>query len=499
MRSESRPVPDVLVVGSGNAALCAALSARQAGASVLVLESAPQGEHGGNTAFTAGAMRVPLATKEDLIALVPQLADRHDITFTPYLPEDLIADIQRMSSSRSDKSLLRIIADDGYATLLWMKENGVRFVSHLDRRGVVKGGAVYNPRDAAIRTEGNGQGLIDALMRTCLREGVIFSFDTTAKELIMRRGTVKGVRAVKNEGEFLLWARTVVLACGGFEANPRMRAQFLGPDWDLAKVRGTRFNTGLGLQMAIAAGASPYGNWSGAHAIAQDLNAPQFGEDTGMGEMLGKDLIHLGIIVNKMGQRFMDEGADFRTYTYSTQGHKILKQPDALAFEIFDSKTYPLLDYSYHLPGTAVTKADTIFELANGLGLTAHPLEATIKAFNAAVHVEIPLDHAILDGRGTSGISPPKSNWAQTIDQPPYWGFAVTAGITFTYGGIRINGRAEIVDQNLSPIPNLYAAGEMVGGLFFRNYPGSSGLVSGAVFGRMAGRSAAAQARQITI
>lgn len=488
---------DVVVAGAGNAALCAALSARETGASVLVLERAPRAERGGNSAFTAGAMRVPLRSSSELLQLVPQLADTlAGVQFTPYLEEQMIEDIQRLSGGLSDPELLSTVAHNGFATLAWMAGHGVGFVSHLDRRGVTMNGVIYNPRDASIRADGNGKGLVNALWTAAENAGVEFAYQVTATDLILVDGAVQGLRVMRDGRPDEIRARSVVLATGGFEANPQMRAQHLGPNWDTAKVRGSRFNTGLGLKMALNAGAMAYGNWSGAHAIAQDINAPAFGEDAALGELMGKDSYYLSIIVNRDGKRFVDEGADFRAFTYSTQGHEILRQPGGVAFEIFDAKTNPLLDQSYRIAEATVVSADNIADLARQLGLDPVAVCETVDRFNASVHEHIPLNHAIRDGRGTSGLTPPKSNWAQKIDTPPYWGYPVTAGITFTYGGVRISTRGEVLNEVLDPIPNLYAAGEMVGGLFYRNYPGSSGLVSGAVFGRIAGRSSAQHARQ---
>ncbi len=487
---------DVVVVGAGNAALCAAISARENGASVLIVEKASYEERGGNSAFTAGAMRVPLYSSEELFTLIPQLRENADqLAFTPYTKEQMVADIQRLSGGLSDPELIDIMAGNGFDTLKWLATHGVRFVSHLDRRGVAVGGITYNPRDASIRSDGQGKGLIDAEWRAIERLGVEVVYETTAFDLIVNDGAVTGVQVRNGDAERSLSARAVVLACGGFEANPQMRAQHLGPNWDLAKVRGTPHNTGLGLKMALKAGALAYGNWSGCHAIAQDVSAPAFGEDRDLNELHGKDCYYYSIIVNNEGQRFIDEGFDFRAFTYSTQGHAILRQPGCVAYEIFDSRTIDLLDHSYRIPEATHVVAETVEELATKLGLNPEALAATVAEFNGAVIEDRPVDYTIKDGRRTEGLAIDKTNWAQKVDTPPYHAFPVTAGITFTYGGVRISSLAEVLNEDLKAIPNLFAAGEMVGGLFYRNYPGSSGLVSGAVFGRIAGRGAAELAR----
>jgi tricarballylate dehydrogenase len=281
----------------------------------------------------------------------------------------------------------------------------------------------------------------------------------------------------------------VVLACGGFEANAEMRARYLGPGWDLAKVRGTKFNTGDGIRMALDAGAMAYGHWSGCHAVAWDLNAPPFGSRA-MGDLYQKHSYPFGIVVNVDGERFVDEGADFRNYTYARYGREILKQPQRAAFQIFDAKTVPLLRDEYRIAQATKATAETIPALASALGIDVDGLVRTVEAFNASVQPAA-FDPTRLDGKGTTGIAPPKSNWAQPIDTPPYAGYAVTCGITFTFGGLRIDAQAQVLDGDERPIRGLFAAGELVGGLFYFNYAGGSGLMAGAVLGRIAGASAA--------
>jgi tricarballylate dehydrogenase len=258
----------------------------------------------------------------------------------------------------------------------------------------------------------------------------------------------------------------------------------------VAKVRGTPYNTGEVLHMALDAGAQPYGNWSGCHAIAWDAAAPPTG-DRELTNLFSKQSYPLGIVVNKDARRFVDEGADFRNYTYAKYGAEILRQPGALAYQLFDAKTEPLLRQDeYTAPGVSRYEASTIRELGQKLGVDADELERTVEEFNAAVQPG-KFDPAIKDGKGTHGIRPPKSNWAQPLDSPPFFGFAVTCGITFTFGGLRVDTNARVLDRTDRPIGGLYAAGELVGGLFYHNYPGGSGLMAGAVFGRRAGTTAA--------
>jgi tricarballylate dehydrogenase len=283
----------------------------------------------------------------------------------------------------------------------------------------------------------------------------------------------------------------VVLATGGFESNAEWRARYLGPSWDLAKVRGTRFNAGDGIRMALDAGASPAGHWSGCHAVAWDLNAPEFG-DLAVGDGFQKHSYPFGIVVNARGERFLDEGADFRNYTYAKYGREILEQPGRLAWQVFDAKVAGLLRHEYRIRQVTKVAAATLHELAIGMeGVDAAGFLRTVEGFNAAVQVEVPFNPNELDGRGTRRITPPKSNWANRLDEPPFEAYAVTCGITFTFGGVRIDSGARVLDVAGQPIPGLFACGEMAGGLFFFNYPGGSGLTAGAVFGRVAGANAA--------
>src|SRR5581483_7943086 len=284
-------------------------------------------------------------------------------------------------------------------------------------------------------------------------------------------------------------ARAVVLAAGGFEANAEMRCRYLGPNWELAHVRGTRFNTGDAIRMALDIGAQPFGHWSCGHAVQWDLMSPPTG-DLRVGDLYQKHSYPIGIIVNKLGKRFVDEGADFRNYTYAKYGREVLKQPERAAFQIFDSKTIPLLRDEYRIKEVTKVRANTIEELADQMTIDVEGLKDTIAQYNAAVQ-EGEFNPAVLDGKRTLGIDPPKSNWALRIDQPPYEAYAVTCGITFTFGGLKIDAQCRVQDTEDRSIPGLFAAGELVGGLFYHNYPGGTGLMAGATFGRLAGLAAA--------
>jgi len=282
-----------------------------------------------------------------------------------------------------------------------------------------------------------------------------------------------------------------VLAAGGFQANTEWRTRYLGPGWELAKVRGTRFNTGDGIRMALDIGAAPYGNWSGCHAVAWDRNAPETG-DLAVGDGFQKHSYPWGVYINAEGKRFVDEGADFRNYTYAKYGRVILGQPKQFAWQVFDAKVKPQLRDEYRIRQVTKITANTLEELVSKMDDTDQKTALeTLKKYNAAVRTDIPFNPNVKDGRGTEGLEVNKSNWANTLDAPPFEAYAVTCGITFSFGGLRINNDAQVISSDGECIPGLFAAGELVGGIFWFNYPGGSGLTQGAVFGRIAGASAA--------
>jgi tricarballylate dehydrogenase len=303
---------------------------------------------------------------------------------------------------------------------------------------------------------------------------------------------VHGVRVRQDETTREEHADAVVLACGGFESSAELRARYLGPGWDLARVRGTMYNTGDGLQMALRVGASPAGNWSGCHAVGWDRNAPEFG-DPSVGDSFQKHSYPWGVMVNARGRRFVDEGADFRNYTYAKYGRVILEQPGQFAWQVFDQKVTNLLRDEYRIREVSKVTAPTLEELGERMeGVDASGFVAEMEAYNAAVETGTEFNPNVKDGRRTVGLEIDKTNWANTVDEGPFEAYAVTCGITFTFGGLRIDpSSAQVIDTDMQPIPGLFAAGELVGGLFYFNYPGGTGLTNGSVFGRIAGASAA--------
>ena len=490
---------DVIVVGAGNAALNAAISAREHGATVMVLEKAPVYYRGGNSYFTAGGFRYPFSGIDQILDVVPDLSDEElrTIEVGSYTERDFYNDLMRVTEGMSDPELAGLLVDQARETMVWMRERGVRWVPMYGRQAFKIGNKFRFWGGLVVEAVGGGRGLCDRLFEVAEDGGVEVAYQSQADRILVdRRARVTGVTVRGPEGYRDIGASSVVLACGGFEANSEMRTRYLGPGWELAKVRGTQFNTGDGIRMALDIGAVPHGNWSGCHSVAWDLNAPPTG-DRKVGDLFQKHSYPLGIIVNLRGQRFVDEGADFRNYTYVRYGRAIMEQPQRVAFQVFDDKVKGLLREEYRIPRVTMATAGTIEELGKALDIHPQGLGDTVRSFNAAVQ-DGEFNPAVLDGKRTEGIEPPKSNWALPIDKPPFTGYAVTCGITFTFGGLKINTQGEVQDTQERSIPGLYAAGELVGGLFYHNYPGGAGLMAGAVFGRISGRSAAQHAQQRT-
>jgi tricarballylate dehydrogenase len=492
---------DVIVVGAGNAALCAALAAHHGGAKVTVLEAAPEAESGGNTRFTAGAMRVAYNGVDDLSQLMPDLSqeelDRTD--FGTYSADDFFADIARVTQYKANPDLTELLVSHSFPTLLWMREQGVRFAPIYGRQAFKIDGKFKFWGGLTIEAYGGGPGLIEALTAACRRSGVEILHDCRVEALVRDEEAVTGVVTRHRGKRTTIGAKAVVLAAGGFQANAEWRARYLGSGWDLAKVRGTRFNQGDGLRMALEAGALASGNWSGCHAVGWERNAPEFG-DLAVGDNFQKHSYPFGIMLNARGRRFVDEGADFRNYTYAKYGRVILEQPGQFAWQIFDSKVSHLLRDEYRIRQVTKVSAETLEELVGKLAdVDGKQALKEINAYNEAIDTGTPFNPNIKDGRATIGLDVRKSNWANRIDKPPYEAFAVTCGITFTFGGLSIDSSSRVQDVGGKPIPGLFAAGEMVGGIFYFNYPGGSGLTSGAVFGRIAGRSAASFVKGVDI
>ena len=484
---------DVIVVGGGNAALCAALSAAELGVSVVILERAPQEERGGNTAYTEGLMRFVYNGADDILALSPDLSEEEQRSdFGTYTEDDFFDDMARVTENRTDPDLCEILVRQSNETVHWLKDQGLRFLPQFGRQSFKVDGRYKFWGGATLAVSGGGRGMVDSLFKAAERKGITIVYDAWVRDLISSDDGVHGVEVQIAGKTTKIYAQSIVLACGGFEANTEWRTRYLGPGWDLAKVRGSKYNTGDGLNMALKIGAQPCGHWSGCHAVSWERYASDFGDMSTVDDY-ERGSYPFSIMVNAEGRRFLDEGADIRNYTYAKYGHIVMKQPGQFAWQIFDSSVTHLLRPEYSARRVTRITANTIEELAEKLDdVNGEQLIREIKAFNAAVKRDKPFDPTVKDGRGTDGLAIPKSNWAIPLENPPFEAFSVTCGITFTFGGLNITTEGQVRDVNHRPIPGLYAAGEMVGGLFYFNYPGSTGLTSGAVFGRLAGRHAAA-------
>ena len=479
----------VAIVGGGNAALCAAISAREHGSEVHLFERAPYELRGGNSRFTAGAIRTTYNGVEQIRELMPDLTEDEieNTEFGQYSEADFFDDLGRVTQYRTDADLAELLVTQSFPTLRWLRKHDVRFLPLYGRQSFEVNGKRRFWGGLTVEAWGGGEGLIDQLTQVATKLGVNLHYAHRVHHL--RKHEDEFVLSIQAQDDLSFDA--VVLACGGFESSAEMRARYLGPNWDLAKVRGTKFNTGDGIRMAQALGAATIGHWSGCHAVAWDLNAPMFG-DLAVGDGFQKHSYPFGIMINANGERFLDEGADFRNYTYAKYGSEILKQPNHLAWQVFDQKVTSLLRDEYRIREVTKVSADTLEELGEQMaGVNAGAFVATVNAYNAAVDESIPFNPTVKDGRCTNGLAVNKSNWANRLDSPPYEAYGVTCGITFTFGGLHVDAQAGVLDEQAERIEGLYAAGELVGGLYYHNYPGGSGLMAGAVFGCTAGRSAA--------
>ena len=479
---------DVLVVGAGNAGLCAAMAARELGCSVGVLEKAPREQRGGNSALTAH-MRFSYNSVEDLVPLIKDVSERDIKGIAERLPRrteaDLWDEIMRATEGQSDQDLVHVHVSESYKTVRWLESKGHEWIpTHADPTA-----------GNVILMNGGGYALQERNFTFLERDGVPIHYDTAATELIQDdQGRVVGVRALTSDDWVTIRAKSVVLTCGGFEGNPEMMARYLGPRWDTARLRGVPFNTGDGLQMAMEIGAMPYGSWSSCHASPQDLNLPPYSlpSSQAMGGIEWNRYAYpFGILVNVDGERFADEGEDIRALTYAKMGRAILGQPEGAAFQIFDAKARRQGLLSAYDRATGA-KASSLEKLGDELGVDPRSLAETASNFNAAIQPgEANLNPFVKDGISTSGITPAKSNYSISIDEPPFEGYAIRCGITFTFGGLKVDPKTTQVQHVRGrPVPGLYTAGEMLGGLWHWNYPSGSGMMAGSTFGRISGASA---------
>ena len=483
----------VIVVGSGNAAMSAGIAALEQGADVLMLEKADPELAGGNTKYTAGAMRFAYETSAELLPLLANPEDSRisRTDFGHYTKEAFAKDLLSFNEGQPLSPEQTSLVDDSYQAVLWLAGHGVKYEPIYARQSFEKDGRLVFWGGLTLAAANEGVGLFQMEREAFERLGGTLRYEAAVSGLLKDGDRIVGVQV----GDEDLHADAVILACGGFEANGAMRADRMGPQWGQAKVRGTPHNTGDGLRMALDAGAASYGRYDGCHATPMDLHMKDYGNlDLPPIERkkYRKICYFLGVMLNARGARFVDEGINFRNYTYAQFGRAVLEQPGHFAWQIFDSKVFDLLYDEYRFEDAHYVEAPTLEELVQKLeGVDTAAALSTLTEFNEAVDTSVAFEPSALDGKSTRGLKLAKSNWAQRFDTPPYRAFPVTGGITFTYGGVKVDHSGAILREDGSSIEGLFACGEMVGGVFFGGYPGGSGLTSGTVFGRRAGSHAA--------
>jgi tricarballylate dehydrogenase len=480
---------DIVVVGGGNAGLVSAIEAKNRGAKVLLIEKAPKESRGGNSRLSDGNFKIAFESRKDYLRLVEE-ADlpKEEAEIEPLPKDDYYNMMIKYSEGFADKRLTEIFVSRSLETVLWMKEQGLKWgLNHVTV--FKKDNRLYWPYNEMwlCASGGSGESLVEMLYGIVENRGIEVLYETAALKLMMNGdGRICAVVAKDLDGLIQMDTKSVILACGGFQASPQLRRAYLGDNWDLVKLRGTRYNTGEGIQMAIDVGAQSAGHWGGCHASPVSEDSPMV-EAARAGSQ--RYYYVYSIMVNRNGERFVDEGENFNDHTYSIFGKEILKQPGSVAFQVFDSKVIPLLGMDY--PRGIRVESNSLGELAEELDINVERFLETVNEYNKAVLNDKPFVQYKLDGRRTKGLKPDKTNWAQTIDTPPYRAYAAVCGLTMTYGGLKTNEKAQVMDTSDRPIKGLYAVGELTGGFFYHNYPGGAGLTRGAVMGRVAGAEAA--------
>jgi tricarballylate dehydrogenase len=457
---------DVVVAGGGNAALCAAITARQAGASVLLVESAPKAFRGGNSRHTRN---------------LRAMHDRpNDVLTDAYKEDEYWDDLLRVTGGQTDESLARMTIRASSGLFGWMKQAGVRFQPSLT-------GTLNLGRTNAFFL-GGGKALVNAYYLTAERLGVEVLYDTEVISMNMDDGSVRSIDITYKGFPETIHARCVVASSGGFQANLEWMREYWGDAVDNFVIRGTPYNRGRVLKNLLGQGVAAVGDPTQCHAVALDARAPKF--DGGITTRL--DSVPYSVVVNRNGDRFYDEGEDVWPKRYAIWGRLIAQQPEQIAYSICDSKAFPLFMPSVF----PAIKADTLEELAVNLKLDPTKIRETIDGFNKAVKPGQVFDNLKLDGNATEGLTPNKTNWARALDKPPFCGYPLRPGITFTYLSVRVNEKAQVLMDNGQPAGNLFASGEiMSGNILGKGYLAGFGMTIGTVFGRIAGQEAARRAR----
>ena len=455
---------DVLVVGGGNAGLCAAITARRAGARVLVLESATKDFRGGNSRHTRDIRYMHGAAT--------------DYVTGAYTEQEFWEDLRQVTGGETNERLARLTIQNSEELGDWMPANGVRWQKPLR-------GTLHLARSNLFML-GGGKAMMNAYYETASKLGVETSYESEVSELKIRDGEFVSALAFCNGASSEVNAKAIVVAAGGFEANIPWLKEYWGDAADNFIIRGTKHNQGRMLKELLRHGGKPVGDPRGCHAVALDARAPKF--DGGIVTRL--DSVPFGIVVNKNVKRFYDEGEDFWPKRYAIWGKLIAQQPDQIAYSIVDAKALPHFMPSVFPP----VEARSIAELASSLDLDPQALTAAVDELNRAAQPGT-LDPGSLDSCRTEGLHPPKSHWARPIDTPPYYGYPLRPGITFTYLGVTVDEQARVIMQDGRPAKNIFAAGEvMAGNILGKGYLAGFGLTIGSVFGRIAGRGAASRA-----
>jgi tricarballylate dehydrogenase len=486
VRTENIPV---VVVGGGSAAFEAAVAAKQAGApKVVMLEKAPEPEFGGNARYSHTGFRWVFSGADEIRQFLPDVDDAMfaKLNLPAYSAELFYGDLQRVTRGRISKELSEVLVSQSNSAMHWLRDLGIKW--EIDSHVVIDGRYYFEPGLVIHPTGGVGGGLGQLMQwrEIATKLGVELRYESRVTALLGNDRRINGVRVSDPNEEYEIQTHSLILCAGGFQASAEMRARYLGPNADLMRVRGSKHDTGEVLMMAVAMGAKTAGHWQGAHATPIDSTYPE----VEIGSKANRYGYPYSITVNTLGQRFFDEGEARHSYTYAKTGWAVLGQPGALAYQIYDQTTIPLLGNRYEF--STPIEADSIEELAGKIGIDPTILNHTVREFNAAARKDIAFDPKILDGKCTEGITPKKSNWASPIDKPPYWAFSITGGVTFTFGGLQINPQAQVLNTSGNPIRGLFASGDIVG-LFFHNYPSCTGQTRNVVFSRLAGRNAAAQ------
>ncbi len=455
---------DVLVLGGGNAALCAALAARGAGASVRLLESAPRHFRGGNSRHTRN-----LRCMHDAPA---------DVLTGAYPEEEYWQDLLKVTGGQTDEKLARMAIRHTATCRGWMRGHGVRFQPSL-------GGTLHLSRTNAFFL-GGGKALVNAYYDAAEAAGVRVEYDAEVTDLDLHDGRFSSALVRQPSGERELRAKTVVAATGGFESNLAWLREAWGPAAENFLIRGTPYNMGRVLRVLLDKGAQPVGDAAQGHCVAVDARAPKF--DGGI--VTRVDCVSLGIVVNRDAQRFYDEGEDFWPKRYAIWGRLVAGQPEQIAYSIIDAKSMG----KFMPPVFPPVRAGSLRELAAAIGLAPATLENTVSAFNQAVRPGT-FDHTVLDDCATDGLAPAKTHWARRIDTPPFFAYPLRPGITFTYLGVKIDEHARMILKDDTPSPNVFAAGEiMAGNILGKGYLAGIGMSIGTAFGRLAGEQAARHA-----